>query len=249
MRAAAGPVRYEVERAGSRLTVELAPRPLDWGGVIGRFGVYVLVSAIMLGVGALVYVQNPVAAPNRRFLLYMCLWARLERGGPGGGAGRAHLGRDGGRAGRAAPVHPRLGLLPDLPGQPGAGALARAPPGDPALYRLAGVLGLVGALAYVLIVWRAPALLVDGWVYPASAAVLSLLSALSFPIKIGALLDTKRRAASPLVDQQTTVLLLGIAIRNGAKQANKTILFHKNIPIAPVGYCYDFVDYFRHAEL
>ncbi len=34
-----------------------------------------LVSAIMLIVGAAVFVQNPAAAPNRRFLLYMCLWA------------------------------------------------------------------------------------------------------------------------------------------------------------------------------
>ena len=56
----------------------------------------------------------------------------------------------------------------------------------------------------------------NGWVYPASAAVLSLLSTLSFPIKIGALLDTRRRAASPLVNQQTTVLLLGIAMGLGA---------------------------------
>src|SRR4030095_8521203 len=36
---------------------------------------YFLVSLVMLGVGAAVYVQNPAAAPNRRFVLYMCLWA------------------------------------------------------------------------------------------------------------------------------------------------------------------------------
>jgi GAF domain-containing protein len=37
VRAAAGPVRYEVERAGRRLTVELAPRPLSWIRLIDRF--------------------------------------------------------------------------------------------------------------------------------------------------------------------------------------------------------------------
>ena len=86
----------------------------------------------------------------------------------------------------------------------------------PRLYRVAVALGLASALTFLLISTCAPALLVDGWVYPASAAVLSLLSTLSFPIKVGALLDTRRRAASPLVNQQTTVLLLGIGTGLGA---------------------------------
>ncbi len=86
----------------------------------------------------------------------------------------------------------------------------------PRLYRIAVALGLASALSFIGISTFAPALLVNGWVYPASAAVLSLLSTVSFPIKIGALLDTRRRAASPLVNQQTTVLLLGIGMGLGA---------------------------------
>ena len=38
---------------------------------------------------------------------------------------------------------------------------------------------------------------------------------ISFPIKIAALWDTRRRAASPLVNQQITVLLLGIGLGLG----------------------------------
>jgi hypothetical protein len=75
VRAATGPIRYEVERAGRQLSVELAPRTLTWSRLLDHFAVYFLVSAVMLIVGAGVYVQNPAAAPNRRFLLYMCLWA------------------------------------------------------------------------------------------------------------------------------------------------------------------------------
>jgi len=73
VRAASGPIRYEVERAGRRFSVELAPRPLTWSRLVDRFAVYFLVSALMLVVGAAVYAQNHAAAPNRRFLLYMCL--------------------------------------------------------------------------------------------------------------------------------------------------------------------------------
>ena len=63
VRAAAGPIRYEVERAGRRLSVELAPRTLTWTRLVDHFGVYFLVSAIMLLVGAAVFVQNPAARP------------------------------------------------------------------------------------------------------------------------------------------------------------------------------------------
>src|SRR5262249_21582359 len=41
------------------------------------------------------------------------------------------------------------------------------------------------------------------------------LAAVSFPVKIWALLDTRRRARSPLVNQQTTVLMLGIGLGLG----------------------------------
>ena len=56
VRAATGPIRYEVERAGSRLSVDLPPRTLTWARVVDHFGVYFLVSAIMLIVGAAVFV-------------------------------------------------------------------------------------------------------------------------------------------------------------------------------------------------
>ena len=211
----AGPVRYDVERAGRRLTVELAPRPLGWARLIDRFGIYVLVSAIMLGVGALVYVQNPAAAPNRRFLLYMCLWGVSNVAVPEGvGGARPAAATVVGLVAPLLSIHGWVFFL-TYPANPARERWLERHRVIPRLYRLGAALGVAGALAYVLIVWRAPALLVDGWIYPASAAVLSLLSALSFPIKVGALLDTKRRAASPLIDQQTTVLLLGIAMGLG----------------------------------
>src|SRR5216684_1901842 len=201
VRAAAGPIRYEVERAGRRLSVELAPRPLRWARLIDRFGIYVLVSAIMLGVGALVYVQNPAAAPNRRFLLYMCLWAVSNVAVPAAVLGaRTSAATVVGLVAPLLSIHGWVFFL-TYPANPARERWLERHRAIPRLYRLALALGVVGALAYVLIVWRAPALLVDGWIYPASAAVLSLLSALSFPIKVGALLDTKRRAASPLIDQ------------------------------------------------
>src|SRR5262244_1258010 len=75
VRSAPGPVHYDVERAGRRLTVDLAPQPFAWATLLGHFGGYFVISALMLAVGAAVYLQNPLAAPNRRFLLYMCLWA------------------------------------------------------------------------------------------------------------------------------------------------------------------------------
>jgi class 3 adenylate cyclase len=215
VRAAAGPIRYDVERAGRRLSVELAPRPLAWSGLVDHFGVYVLVSAIMLGVGALVYVQNPLAAPNQRFLLYMCLWAISNVAVPAAVLGaRTSAATVVGLVAPLLSIHGWVFFL-TYPANAARERWLERHRVIPRLYRAAVILGVVGALAYVLIVWRAPALLVDGWVYPASAAVLSLLSALSFPIKVGALLDTKRRAASPLIDQQTTVLLLGIAMGLG----------------------------------
>jgi len=79
VRSAAGglhyPLHYEIEREGRRVAIDLAPAPFTWATLLGHFGGYFLVSVLMLAVGAAVYVQNPLAAPNRRFLLYMCLWA------------------------------------------------------------------------------------------------------------------------------------------------------------------------------
>ena len=215
VRETTGPVRYEIERAGRRSSLAIAPLPLTWNRLVDHFGVYFLVSLVMLAVGAAVYVQNPAAAPNRRFLLYMCLWAVSNVAVPeavlGGRTYAAAL------VGLIAPllsIHGWVFFL-TYPANPDRERWLERHHVIPRLYRLAVALGLLGAGSFVLIAWLAPGLLVDGWIYPASAAVLSLLSALSFPIKVGALLDTKRRAASPLIDQQTTVLLLGIALGLG----------------------------------
>ena len=215
VREATGPIRYEVERSGRRSTVALVPRPLTWDRLVDQFGVYFLVSFVMLAVGAAVYVQNPAAAPNRRFLLYMCLWAVCNVAVP-----EAVLGARTYAAALVGLIAPLLSIhgwvfFLTYPANPDRERWLERHRVIPWLYRLAVALGLLGAGSFLLISWRAPGLLVDGWTYPAAAAVLSLLSALSFPIKIGALLDTKRRAASPLIDQQTTVLLLGIALGLG----------------------------------
>src|SRR5262249_51988570 len=85
----------------------------------------------------------------------------------------------------------------------------------PRLYRAGVPLRVMSAGTCLALSCLRPALLVSGWVYPASVATLFTLAAVSFPIKIVALLDTRRRAASPLVNQQTTVLLLGIGLGLG----------------------------------
>src|SRR5207247_4755680 len=85
----------------------------------------------------------------------------------------------------------------------------------PRLYASALAAGSLSALSFVSLTSWAPELLVNGWIYPVSVATLFTLAALSFPIKIAALLDTRRRPASPLVNQQSGVLLLGIGLGLG----------------------------------
>ena len=102
VRAAAGPIRYEVERAGRRLSVELAPRPLTWSRLVDHFGVYFLVSAIMLIVGRGGLRAEPGGGAQPPLPpLYVPL-GRLQRGGARGGAGRAPL-----RGGPRRPASPR----------------------------------------------------------------------------------------------------------------------------------------------
>ncbi|HEU4439203.1 MAG TPA: hypothetical protein VFT36_08125, partial [Methylomirabilota bacterium] len=176
VRQARGPIRYEIERSGQRSTVSIAPRPLSWSRLVDRFGVYFLVSIVMLGVGAAVYVQNPAAAPNRRFLLYMCLWAVSNVAVP-----EAVLGARTYAAALVGLIAPLLSIhgwvfFLTYPANPDRERWLERHRVIPWLYRLAAALGVAGAGSFLLISWRAPALLVDGWVYPASAAVLSLLS-------------------------------------------------------------------------
>src|SRR5262249_38752108 len=61
----------------------------------------------------------------------------------------------------------------------------------------------------------APEWLAGGGLYRASLRFQFGLALISFPIKIAALLETRRGAASPLVHQQTTVLLRGIGLGPG----------------------------------
>ncbi|HYB69275.1 MAG TPA: hypothetical protein VEH80_01320, partial [Candidatus Bathyarchaeia archaeon] len=177
VREATGPVRYEVERDGRRLAVELAPRPLTWNGVVDHFAGYFLVSAIMLIVGAAVYVQNPAAAPNRRFLLYMCLWAVSNVAVPEAVLGAHTLAAV--LVGLLAPllsIHGWVFFL-TYPANPDRERWLERHRVVPRLYRLAAIMGVAGAGSFVAISWLAPTLLLNGWVYPTSAAVLSLLSA------------------------------------------------------------------------
>jgi class 3 adenylate cyclase len=215
VRAAAGPVRYEVERAGRRFAVDLAPQHLAWATFFGHFAGYFLVSALMLAVGVAVYLQNPVAAPNRRFLVYMCLWAVSNVAVPD-----ATLSPD--KYGAAF-----VGFVPTLLSVHGWIVFLTYPVNPtrevwldrhriiPALYRAAGAVGIALSLVFGVVYVLAPERLVDGWLYPGALGFQLTLAAVSFPIKTAALLDTRRRAVSPLVNQQTGVLLLGIGLGLG----------------------------------
>jgi class 3 adenylate cyclase len=215
VRAAAGPVRYEVERDGRRLAVDLAPQPFTWATFFGHFAAYFLVSALMLAVGVAVYLQNPVAAPNRRFLLYMCLWAVSNVAVPDatlspGKYGAALVGF----VPTLLSVHGWIVFL-TYPVNPAREAWLDRHRIIPALYRAAGAVGITLSLVFGVVYVLAPERLVDGWLYPGALGFQLTLAAVSFPIKIAALLDTRRRAVSPLVNQQTGVLLLGIGLGLG----------------------------------
>lgn len=215
VRAATGPVRYQIERAGRRFTVELTPPPFAWATLFGHFAAYFAVSVLMLAVGVAVYLQNPAAAPNRRFLLYMCLWAVSNVAVPD-----ATLSPD--KYGAAL-----VGFVPTLlsvhgwilfltyPVNPAREAWLDRHRIIPALYRAALTVGIVLSLVFGVVYMFAPERLADGWLYPGALGLQLSLAAVSFPIKIAALLDTRRRAVSPLVNQQTGVLLLGIGLGLG----------------------------------
>ena len=208
-------IRYDVERAGRRLTVELAPRPLSWERLAGRFGGYFVVSAVLLAVGVFVFWQNPAARPNQYFLIYMCLWAASNTAVP-----EAVLGPDKwgtlvvGMVGMLLPVHGWVFFL-TYPANPPREAWLHRHRVAPRLYRAAFALGVVFTAVFAVVYATAPELLAEGTLYRASLAFQVGLGVISFPIKIAALLDTRRRAASPLINQQTSVLLLGIGLGLG----------------------------------
>jgi class 3 adenylate cyclase len=215
VRTSAGPVRYEVERDGQRFTASVAPERFTWDLLLHRFAGYFAVSAVMLAMGLFVFFQNPAALPNQRFLLYMCLWAVSNVAVP-----EAVLGpdRNGGWI---------LGLLPVLisvhgcvlfltyPVNPAREAWLERHRLIPRLYQGAFVAGGLLTLAYAGTRLMAPERLAAPGLYAATATFQSALSLIAFVIKVGALLDTRRRVASPLVRQQTTVLLLGIGLGLG----------------------------------
>jgi class 3 adenylate cyclase len=213
--ASAAPVRYAVDRDGRRFVVALPPAPFTWELLGRRFAVYFIVAAIMLGTGVVVYAQNPAARPNRNFLLYMCLWAASNVVGPEAFFGLAK---------RSAAL---IGFLPAVlsvhgwvffltyPANPARQAWLERHRVIPRLYVAGFALGLVSALSFSLVYALAPGMFLDGWFYAAGVGTSVVLALLSFPVKVLALLDTRRRAASPLVNQQTTVLMLGIGLGLG----------------------------------
>jgi class 3 adenylate cyclase len=215
LRRARGPIRYELERGAERFTVSLRPEPFTAAVLARRFSVYFAVSAIMLVVGVLVWRQNPAAVPNRRFLLYMCLWAMSNVAVPDATLSLRKWG---------AAV---LGLIPLLltvhgwvlfltyPVNPPRQAWLDRHRVIPRLYRGALVAGIALTLLYVGVAAMSPAMMLDGWLFPAARAFQATFAVLSFPIKVAALLDTRRRASSPLVNQQTIVLLAGIGLGLG----------------------------------
>jgi len=213
--AARGPIRYEVERAGRRLAVELAPGLFTWAVLADHFAAYFAVSAVMLATGLFVYAQNPAAAPNRNFLVYMCLWAVSNVAVP-----EAVLGTRKYAALLVSFVSPLLSVhgwvfFLTYPANPARLAWMERHRVIPRLYRTGLAAGVLSSLAFVYVFAAAPHLMVNGWLYPTAVAFQFAIAAVSFPIKIWALLDTRRRAASPLVNQQTTVLLLGIGLGLG----------------------------------
>ncbi|MGH7332518.1 MAG: hypothetical protein ACREKS_07170, partial [Candidatus Rokuibacteriota bacterium] len=213
--AAHGPIRYDVERGRRRFAVELPPRPFTGALFLHHFALYFVVSTLMLAAGVIVYVQNPVAAPNRNFLLYMCLWAVSNVA-----VAEAVLGTRKYAAVLVSFLPPLLSVhgwvfFLTYPVNPTRQAWLDRHRVIPRLYGAALAMGTLGALAFGGVYLLAPELLVHGWLYPAAVAYQFALAAASFPIKIAALLDTRRRAASPLVNQQTTVLMLGIGLGLG----------------------------------
>jgi class 3 adenylate cyclase len=225
---ASGDIRYEVARGDRRLTVVLAPRAFTWRDVIGRFGVYFVVSAAMLAAGIFVYSQNSAAAPNRNFLVYMCLWAVSNVATPESILGfRKYAVLIVGFVGVVLSVHGWVFFL-TYPVNLRRQAWLDRYRIIPWLYRGAFVVGIAASLVFGGLYLTAPAVLAS--TYPFAVVSLVTFAMVSFPIKVVALLDTRRQADSPLVNQQTTVLLLGIGLGLGCwltfMLAPLTHLFH-----------------------
>jgi class 3 adenylate cyclase len=209
------PVRYTLERDGRRYDVSLTPQRFTWALLARHFAGYFVVSVIMLAAGVAVFRQNPSARPNRNFLLYMCLWAVSNAAVPDATLGLTK---------RGAVV---LGFIPTLLSVHGWVFFLTYPVNAqrqawlerhhiiPWLYRGALALGAILTGIFMTANLARPELLMGGWLFPAARMLQVVMALVSFPIKILALLDTRQRAASPLVNQQITVLLLGIGLGLG----------------------------------
>ena len=213
--ASQAPVRYELERGGRRFTATLAPAPLTWTHVGRHLLGYFVVSALMLAVGIAVHAQNPAAWPNRAFLAYMCLWAVSNVT-----LANAQLGIENLSTLAVAGISTLLSVhgwifFLTYPVNPSREEWLRRRGVIRALYACALALGAVSVLTLGAVWTLAPQMLLRGPLYPLASGIFLALAVLSFPIKIWALLDTRRRAASPLVNQQTKVLILGIGLGLG----------------------------------
>jgi hypothetical protein len=192
---ARGAVGYEIEGPGGHALVELAPAVFSGALFLRSFALYFAVSSIMLAAGLFVYAQNPIAGPNRSFLLYMCLWAVSNVAVP-----EATLGIHKYAAILVSFVPPLLSVhgwvfFLTYPVNPARQAWLERHRVISLLYGAALSLGIAAALIVAIVYRTAPELLVHGWLYPAAVAYQFTLAAMSFPIKIAALLDTRRRAA------------------------------------------------------
>jgi hypothetical protein len=164
------PVHYEVQHAGRRVAVDLSPLPFGWRDLIDHFGLYFLVSIIMLAVGVLVFGQNPTGVPNRNFLIYMCLWAVSNVAVP-----EAVLGSRKYAAILVSFVPPLLSVhgwivFLTYPVNPPRQAWLERHRIIPRLYGVALAAGVLMSLTFAAVYVTAPELLVRGPLYPASVA-------------------------------------------------------------------------------
>ncbi|MBI2218353.1 MAG: adenylate/guanylate cyclase domain-containing protein [Candidatus Rokubacteria bacterium] len=214
VRTASGPVRYDVERSGVRFSVVIPPRTLTAAHLVRHFGVYFVVSALMLVVGAFVLAQKPGAGPNRRFAVYMALWALSNVATPEAVLGLRKL---------TSPVVSLIGVVLSVHGailfltypvNPARLAWLERRRAIPRLYAAAAAVGLATSAVVTVASFSGPETLAR--LYGQSIAFPVLMALASFPVKVWSLIDTRRRAGSPLVDQQTTVLLAGIGLGLGS---------------------------------
>src|SRR5215467_7914193 len=213
--AAQTPVRYEIERAGRRATFEIAPRPFTWSLLLSHFGIFLAISVTMLAVGVAVFAQNPRARPNRYFLIYMCLWALSNVPVPESVLASSRIAAClVGFISIVLSVHGWVFFL-TYPVNPARQAWLERHRVIPRLYAAAFIFGGISAITFSGVYLLAPEMFVDGWFYPTGVWLAVALAIVSFPVKILALLDTRRRAASPLVNQQITVLMVGIGLGLG----------------------------------